>query len=323
MGRRVALIVAVSLVGFSSESSPRAGDGSEDTDRKGATCLISGVGMDAPSWAPDGSRIAVDGGDNFGVKIVSTRSPRIVSVTEEILWKMVSWSPREDLLAYIESEHGGLWIKPITEPASPPREILAGSDLEGYEDPWSPDGRFLLIQRANSLYRIEVATGEATMLLSANDLYWTVFQAAWSPDGDEVVACQRHDVLRLRARDGKTLERLSLNCQRAQIGKDRSLWVGAIVDGEADQLVHVVDGVASQPLGTERVTGFDVDRLTGRLVAAVSGRGLVLLDTSGAVIGTVATGAHDHLPRFSPDAKAVAWIRWSRHSTELCVGRVD
>lgn len=140
----------------------------------------------APSWAPDGRRLAYASPD--GIWIVNSDGSGRRQLTHS--GGLPVWSPRGDRIAWVSgrSDHETS-VQVISADGSGSRriaEIRAGRDDSGYRPSWSPDGRRLLLWSACRALRIVRVSDGEQRILRLND-ECDGFDAQWSPDGKTIV----------------------------------------------------------------------------------------------------------------------------------------
>jgi Tol biopolymer transport system component len=120
---------------------------------------VSGVSLGCSTWSPDGRRLAAEGFNDQdpsvnGIFIVDATDgghvTRLTTHGEGANDVPGDWSPDGRYLAYIHSapgkENGWLWIVDTTNGSR--RQVV--SDLVDYAPTWSPDGQWIVIDRAGT-----------------------------------------------------------------------------------------------------------------------------------------------------------------------------
>lgn len=200
--RRAAALAAIAAVGalafFWFVRQPE-GTSAENSRRVPVTRLAGKEYQ--PAISPDGARVAFvwepEGPDSGGiwVKDTSGGSPRRIT-PEEGRYSSPSWSPDGESLAYIRfgDSSAAVVLSPADGGASrelapvfPSRFGLPNRHLD-----WSPDGRFLALDDAESsrnafgIFVISLDSGEKKRLTRPDDLYIGDVDPRFSPDGKTI-----------------------------------------------------------------------------------------------------------------------------------------
>jgi Tol biopolymer transport system component/predicted Ser/Thr protein kinase len=133
-----------------------------------------------PRWSPDGSEIVFYSfrSGNRDIWVMPARggpARQLTSHPAQDMWP--SWSPDGQEIAFISGRTGedATWI--VDAKGGEPRLLTAvGSNFE-----WSPDGRWLVVERQNRLYRIAREGGEPVLLPGE-----LAFTPRFSPDGQSI-----------------------------------------------------------------------------------------------------------------------------------------
>lgn len=129
-----------------------------------------------PVWSPDGQWIAyiARAGSNRDIYIMRPDGSETRPITWNHLdYQWVAWSPDSQQLIYLASDRR-LFTSRLDDPAT---RILAESVRSIEANSWSPDGRWLVIERFHTLYRLDPRTGAIVPL--KRDV--PVCCASWSP----------------------------------------------------------------------------------------------------------------------------------------------
>jgi hypothetical protein len=125
----------------------------------------------APSWSPDGTRLAYAGGDDLYVTTLDGSRVRVLIRNGSA----PAWSPDGRRLAF--ERNGDLWT--VSTSGRGTRRLTAGSIRETAAD-WSPDGRRLVYSSGDDLYVRRVDRVGARFLVGNGAA------PSWSPDGRRV-----------------------------------------------------------------------------------------------------------------------------------------
>lgn len=212
-GRSVAYrhqVAAEEGVSISSEVQLIATDGTERVALTAPETLPFGhesiLPRDAPSWSPDGQRLAFAVADEANVERVwlvprAGGEPQRLLRADEASHHSPSWAPEPSTIAIVAEPAGveDIWLvhveasERLGEPGA--RNLTNGSVLLPRSLRWSPDGRRLAFSALDPLppgdgggdfevYVLELATAAITPL-TRNDV--TDLHPEWSPDGTELL----------------------------------------------------------------------------------------------------------------------------------------
>lgn len=161
----------------------------------------------APTWSPDGRRIAYvritnDGiADRSDVWVMNADGTGQVNLTRAMPGdqSMPSWSPRladgTERIAYVQDVNGRPRVWTMRVDGSDARALPAPGDAHDIQPAWSPDGRTIAFQRtttmaAADLWAITAETGAARPLVAQPG---SQMAPAWSPDGRMVAFTSDHE----------------------------------------------------------------------------------------------------------------------------------
>lgn len=279
--------------------------GAEVAAQARASQILDQVAGGRPSWSHYGSEIVVADGTLFGLRIVSVATGQVRVLTKSSRHSSPEWSPTEDRVAYVDRSVGRLFTIDTWGDALP-KELLGGP-LELPSEPWSPDGRRLLFSTIVGLGVLDLASGEARMLVLRDAGDMGVGRPQWSADSRQVIGEKfGRKVIVIDVEEGRAEVLGSVEGRHPMFGSDGSLWV--LGGAQATQLLRYVanERTAIEGLGGP-VRSFDVAARTGDVVAAVVGRGLALIGADGGFKAWLTEGGH-HLPRWSPDGQSIAFV---------------
>jgi len=151
-------------------------------DGSGQEVLTEGGGVKGFRWSPDGSLIALEGGEGAGFGL------RVSGVDGEVLFELEDgsspvWSPQGDRLAVSQ----GSTIAVYDKAGAKVREI---ADAQGAA--WSPNERTLAFLRPEGdggsgvPLLADVATGSESPLSEEIEPHDLVYSIAWHPDGSAI-----------------------------------------------------------------------------------------------------------------------------------------
>jgi Tol biopolymer transport system component len=172
---------------------------------------VSGVG-EAPSWSPDGSRIAfgADSADGGRVWVVRADGSGLTPVGYGI---EPAWSPRSNQIAFVASSDFGGRLALVNADGSGLRMLTDGENNERLPG-WAPDGRSLAFLRfdreppASVLYRIGV-DGRGLRRLAPISIDLVARSPSWAPDGS-LITFQHAGAVWVISPRGTGLRRLAL-----------------------------------------------------------------------------------------------------------------
>ena len=144
----------------------------------------------APSWSPDGSRIAFSSNragnyEIYSMKIDGSDVRRLTYHTA--IDDMPSWSPDGTRLAFASNRSGSADIWVMNANGSSPTRLTTDANLD-MEPTWSPDAaKIAFTTDRTGDYEIftMAANGSAQTNLTNDPVSWD-FAASWSPDGSYV-----------------------------------------------------------------------------------------------------------------------------------------
>ena len=159
------------------------------------------VGLDAATWSPDSSRLAVVAGPQGAnsLSVVALDGTTVPILGPGLDPEMVQWRPDGRELVFRGTTYGqdgetiGLYV--VGADGRGLRAILPPTDSpEHWQEPaLSPDGTQIIYTQwdgdaypGGHLYVVDVVTGEAQLLVFDGDIE-SDYYAEWSPDGSQIV----------------------------------------------------------------------------------------------------------------------------------------
>lgn len=260
----------------------------------------------APSWSPDGRRIAFaknpanGGSDSSAVFVIEADGRRQRNVTRSAARDVVaSWSPDGRLIAFLRERRRGTTPRPggyhelwVMKADGSGQRQLTDSTVPFMSTPrWSPDSRRIAVDRDGDVWVVD-ADGSGQRNLTTSATYDS--QAAWSPDGRKIVFVS-----------------------------DR--------DGNGEIYAMDADGGRPQRLTNEAAGDFFPSwSPDGRRIAFVSTRAgnpeIYVMNADGTGQRRLTTTPASAAPAWSPDGKSIAFVgapRGGKGNVELYLVNAD
>jgi hypothetical protein len=150
----------------------------------------------APSWSPDGSRIAFtserDGNDEIYVMDADgSNQQRLTNDPAEDWWS--SWSPDGSRIAFVSNRDGNDEIYVIDANGSN-QQRLTDNPAEDRSPSWSPDGsRITFTSDRDENYEIYVMDADGSNQQRLTDNPAQDWWSSWSPDGSRIAFVSKRD----------------------------------------------------------------------------------------------------------------------------------
>jgi len=347
----VAAIFYVILAGASGSTSE--GGGSHETSREieARSLVPEGIEASAPSWSADSSMLTV-GGEAGGILVVPLRAGSPRALTADPYHNGPVWDPTGRLIVFGDDSADDpkpIYVIDPRKEHAVPRKLLAKRETYLAGAPWSPDGRRLLYWTGSGeVGSIDVESGARHVIepaktsgtpIAFSDLRWTGSGAIVGVRGGHVV---------IRRSGESTWQVLDENTgSHPAEGLAGQLWW---IAGRDRSMLYRYDGQRTSSISLGGIiSSFDINQRTGSIIAAVYGRGLVLVDPSGQVVALRTSGCGsppdaialkppntsgnpkfdlyptNGLPVWSPDGTEIAFVRLTGASAAplLCVSAPD
>ena len=181
-------------IAFVSDRGGRRGVWLVNTEGQAPRLLVAADVLGSLSWSHDGRLLvcSVATGGRLNLALISRETGQIRSLTVPGTATSPVWSPREDVIAYLETEPGGLAALRAVHPdgtpaplppASQPYQFTGNSSIA-----WSPDGRRLAGAGTpgttrGSVWIVDLDGGAATRQLLSLPPATVVHGLSWTHDG--------------------------------------------------------------------------------------------------------------------------------------------
>ena len=303
----------------------------------------------APSWSPNGTKIAFARADV--IYVMEANGTNVKKITQSNLVSSdPEWSPDGSRIVFSAKTDGADRDIYVINPADGiANDITKGSATDDFEPAWSPDGKTIVFTSATNATSSSIFTmdenGEDRSLLVGNG---SSRQPDWSPDGEKIVfsgnLTRNFDIYTINS-DGTNMTKLTAGSSSKSYpswsadGK-KIVFSGNL--GTRNEQVHIMDSDGSdvqrmtrnvqndvspdvQPLKTSVAEKLPVLRENG-MIAFVSERNgtsdeIFLMLADGTNVTQLAGGAEmaNSYPKWSPLSDKVAFISTQDGYEEIVV----
>jgi len=274
--------------------------------------LATGLGLGAPSWSHDGTRLAVDSKNPPGIREIEVATGNIKQLSTEAYHNTPSFSPRDDTLAFVDKDRGGLWLR---SEGGDVRELVKGR-VEMPEHPWSPDGRWIVFSSRRELSLVASESGETRVLVPAEKEAW-IGLVRWGPDGTQLIGHLGRQIVTIDARSGELHPMEDFAGSVPVPGPNGVIWARSrdhkrlLRRSAAGETREIDLGETIQPI--------DVDSTTGRVLVSVKKTGVALIDPESLAVSWVVKGGQPESLSWAPNGKRFALLRWESEAVSLYV----
>jgi dipeptidyl aminopeptidase/acylaminoacyl peptidase len=275
--------------------------------------LASGLELGAPSWSHRGTKIAVDSAQPPGVFEIEIATSTVKRLSTEAYHNNPSYSPRDDTLAFVDKERGGLWLRTSRGDV---RELVKGR-VEMPEHPWSPDGRWIVFTSPRGLSLVAVESGEERVLARAEAGAWNSV-VRWGADGAQLIGRLNRTVVIIDARTGDLRRLEDFAGSLPMMGAGGVIWARP-AKSDTSLLRRSATGETREIDLGGSIQAIDVDATTGRVLVSVANKGVALIDPESLSVSWVVKGGQPKTLSWAPDGKRFALLRWQGDAAGLYV----
>ena len=191
------LIVAHSMPAIAYQSSEQGEDrwfvqvmSSDGSDRQRLAAGQSGF-LSAPTWSPDGSRIAFasDQGGQADIWVMDSDGSNLVNLTnDEAKDHSPAWSPDGHWIAFASLRDARYWELYVMRPdGSDVQRLTWWEDASDLTPTWSPDGtRLAFASKRDGNWEIYIMDRDGSNLVRLTNDPADDMGPAWSPDGSRI-----------------------------------------------------------------------------------------------------------------------------------------
>jgi len=154
--------------------------------------------LSAPTWSPDGSRIAFasDQSDNADIWVMDTDGGNLVNITNhEAKDHSPAWSPDGDWIAFASVRDSLYWELYLMRPdGTDVQRLTWWEDASDLSPTWSPDAtRLAFASKRDGNWEIYTMDREGDNLVRLTDDPADDTNPAWSPDGSRIAFASTRD----------------------------------------------------------------------------------------------------------------------------------
>ncbi len=275
--------------------------------------LAKNVEMSPASWSPSSEEVVFDSNEPSGVFVVTVESGASRRLASAPTFNLPAWSPSSKAVLVTDFSQPRRVLLLETAGGSSTETLISAprGSMRTWPESWSPDGtRFIFLDDAD-LFIFDLAAGEAL----PGPIARAVGTATWASDGEEILVQRGLEVSRVPSDPGREVTESYGPARLYRSAPNGHVWILPLAlhrDRTEDHRLHEVDRSSAHVSEwdfSSKVTGFDVASKSGRVVVAVDGVGIEILDPATGERLRLTTGARDQVPVWSPDETMIAFLR--------------